>query len=242
MKVNVLLTPELSDELFFKGKISIVIDVLRASNTIINALANGAKEIIPVASVDTGVKMSKGLHKDTTILGGERNTKKIDGFHLGNSPQEYSPEKIKSKSVIFFTTNGTKSILKARFSELVLICSFSNAEAVVNRLLSLNKDIEIICAGNAGTFSMEDVVCAGMIANELNEKSPDSQLSDSAKAALLLYYSVNGNILKMLQETEHGNILKMHGFEEDINFCSRVNTTDIIPYLSGNVIKLLSGK
>jgi 2-phosphosulfolactate phosphatase len=242
MRINVLFAPELSDELFFKGKTSVVIDVLRASNTIITALANGAKEIIPVASVDSAVKLSKGLFGGTTLLGGERNTKKIEGFQLGNSPLEYTSEKVKLKTIILFTTNGTKAVVKARFSDILFICSFINIDAVVNKISVLEQDIEIICSGNPGSFSMEDVVCAGMAVSLLARKNKEYSLSDSAKAALLLYNSVKENIFDMLQRTEHSLVLQKNGFDEDIKYCSEINTTEAIPYLSGNVIKLLQDK
>lgn len=242
MKLNVHFTPEPADELSFSGKTLVVIDVLRASNTIITALANGAKEIIPVGSVDSAVKISRSLFGGSTILGGERNTKKIEGFNLGNSPAEYSPEKVKSKTIVLFTTNGSKAVLKGKFSGILFVCGFINMTAVVKELNKSREDIEIICSGNAGTFSMEDAVCAGMIINELCSLNKSLLLSDSANAASVLHKTLGKNILKLLKETEHGRILIENGFEEDIVFCSKLNTTEVIPYLSGNVIKLYSGK
>jgi 2-phosphosulfolactate phosphatase len=242
MKIDVLFAPELSDEMFFKGKTSVVIDVLRASSTIITAIGNGAKEIIPVSSVDAAVKISKGLFGGTTLLGGERNTRKIEGFHLGNSPSEYTPEKVNSKTIILYTTNGTKAVLKAKFSEHLLICSFLNIKAIVDKMLLLGKDAEILCAGNGGAFSMEDVVCAGMMIHDLINRKVDFMLSDSSKAAYLLYVNVKEDILKLLQETEHGIFLRSNGFDEDILYCSKLNITEVIPHLSGNVIKLLPAK
>src|SRR5664279_3068870 len=103
MKVNVLLSSSNLDELSFSGKTTVIIDVLRATTTIINALNNGAKEIIPVASVEFAVKVSGGMFGGLTLLGGERNTKKIEGFAMGNSPREYSPEVVNGKSIILYT-------------------------------------------------------------------------------------------------------------------------------------------
>jgi len=242
MKLNVLFTPESADEQYFAKKTTVVIDVLRASNTIITALANGAKEVIPVGSVDAAVKITKNLFGGSTLLGGERNTKKIEGFNLGNSPLEYSGEKVKLKTIILFTTNGSKAVLRGKFSGILYICGFINIAAVVQQLAHSAEDIEIMCSGNSGSFSMEDVVCAGMIVNELTRIRKDILLSDSAKAAVLLYKPVDHDILKLLKETEHGRILMKNGFEEDILYCSKLNTTEVVPYLSGNVIKLLSGK
>ncbi len=242
MKLNILFTPDQADDLFFAGKTSVVIDVLRASNTIITAIANGAKELIPVSTVDTAVKISRNLFGGSTILGGERNTKRIEGFNLGNSPYEYSEDKVKSKSIVFYTTNGSKAVLKGKFSEYLYICGFINMAAVVSQLGKSSSDIEIICSGNAGGFSMEDVVCAGMLAGELAKIRMDLDYSDSAKAAVMLHKTAGKDILKMLMESEHGKVLKANGFEEDLLYCSKLNTTDVIPYLSGNVIKLLSGE
>jgi len=242
MKVNVLFTPESAEDLYFTGKATVVLDILRASNTIITAVGNEAKEIIPVASVDSAVKISKGLFGGSTILGGERNTIKIEGFHLGNSPAEYTSEKVKGKTIIFFTTNGTKAILKARLSANLFIGAFINISAVTNRINKLNQDVEILCAGNPGSFSIEDAVCAGMIVSELKKLNSEYVLSDSSRAASILYKSCGSNLLETLSESEHGKLLLKNGFKNDLEFCSQLNTTEVIPYLSGNVIKLLSGK
>ena len=101
MKLDVLFSPVQADELFFTGKTTVVIDVLRASSTIITALTNGAKEIVPVGTVEFAVKVSGGIFGGQTLLGGERNTKKIEGFALGNSPSEYTTEIVYGKSIVF---------------------------------------------------------------------------------------------------------------------------------------------
>ena len=99
MKINVLFSPVNADELYFANKTTVVIDVLRASSSIITALTNGAREVIPVATVDFAVKLSGGMFGGQTILGGERNTKMIDGFAVGNSPYEYSKNVVENKYV-----------------------------------------------------------------------------------------------------------------------------------------------
>ena len=110
MKTHTLLLPANADELFFTKKNTVVIDVLRATTTIVTALNNGAKEIIPVNSIEFAMKVSGNTFSGHTLLGGERNTKKIEGFALGNSPLEYSPEIVNGKSIVLFTTNGSKAI------------------------------------------------------------------------------------------------------------------------------------
>ena len=240
MKINVLLSPISVDELYFTGKTTVVIDILRATTTIISALGNGAKEIIPVATVEFAVKVSGGMFGGQTLLGGERNTKKIEGFALGNSPMEYSEDIISGKSIILYTTNGTKAIVKAKFSGELFICAFSNISALAEHLVKLNKDIEILCAGRLNNFSMEDTVCAGKLINEIVKLNNDTILTDSAIASVSLNKSFGKSLLKMLKETEHGKLLIENGYEEDLKFCSKLNTTDSIPYFTGNILKLIT--
>ena len=239
MKINVHLTPISVDELYFTGKTTVVIDVLRASTTIITALQNNAKEIIPVATVEFAVKVSGGMFGGQTLIGGERNTKKIEGFALGNSPLEYSEDLVSGKSVILYTTNGTKAIVKAKFSAELFICAFINAAALAKHLAELNKDVEIACAGRSNNFSMEDSVCAGKLIAEIEKLNENVILTDSAIASKTLSKSFGKSIFKMMKETEHGKILIDNGFEEDIKYASKLNSTDAIPYYTANVLKLL---
>lgn len=239
MKINVHFTPGGVDELWFTGKTTVVIDVLRATSTIITALQNGAREIIPVASVEFAVKVSGGMFGGLTLLGGERNTKKIEGFALGNSPLEYTAKIVSGKSIILFTTNGTKAIVKGKFSQSLFICSFLNLNAIADRLVKLGNDIEVVCSGRNNLFSLEDAICAGKLISEIIKLKEDISVTDTSKASMSLFKSFGKSIPKMLADTEHGKLLIENGFEEDIKYCSKLNTVDIVPGFSGNVIKVL---
>lgn len=239
MKINVIISPPNVDELYFTGKTTVIIDVLRATTTITTALINGAKEIVPVSSVEFAMKASGSMFGGQTLLGGERNTKKIDGFNLGNSPFEYKSETISGKSIILFTSNGSKAIVKSKFSEHSIICSFHNLSAVAKYLVELNKNVEILCSGRNGVFSLEDTICAGKLVTEIASLKEGIELTDSSLAALTLAKSLGKNLKKMLMESEHGKILVENGFEEDIKYCSKLNSTDVIPVFSNNVIKIL---
>ncbi len=238
MKVNVHFNFNSVDDLFFAGKTTVVIDVLRATSTIITALNNGAKEIIPVATVEFAVKVSGGMFGGQTLLCGERNTKKIEGFALGNSPLEFLPEIIGGKTIILFTTNGTKSIVKAKFSENLFICSFLNIQTVAQRLIKIQKDVEVLCSGRNGTFSMEDTICAGKLINVMLEQNEEIELTDSSRAGVALSKTFGRNIEKMLKQTEHGKLLLDNGFNEDIKYCSSLDSINVLPFFSQNVIKL----
>ena len=239
MKLDVLFSPVLTDELFFTGKTTVVIDVLRASTTIITAMSNGAKEVVPVGTVEFAVKVSGGIFGGQTLLGGERNTKKIEGFALGNSPSEYTKDIVNGKSIVFYSTNGSRAIVKAKYSSNLFICSFNNLKAVAKHLKKLNEDIVILCSGNNNFFSLEDSVCAGMLISELMTGTKKAELTDASTSALALFKSFGKNIFKMLSEADHGQLLITNGFEEDLKTCAELDSTDVIPFYSGNVLKVL---
>jgi 2-phosphosulfolactate phosphatase len=235
------LSPSVVDELYFSDKTVVIIDVLRATSTIIAAMENGAKEIVPVNSIEFATKASSSMFGGQTLLGGERNTKKIDGFNLGNSPLEYTRESIAGKSIIFYTTNGTKAIVKSKYSKITLICSFLNVKSVAEYIVKQNlPSVEIVCSGRNNLFCIEDTVCAGLIVQEIQKHLENVILSDGSAAALSLAKSHEGNLSKMIFESEHGKTLVENGFEEDVVYCSRLNSSTYIPVYFSNIIKSLS--
>jgi len=239
MKINVHYSSQQLDDLYFTGKTSVVIDVLRATTVIVSALKNGAREIVPVSTVDFAMKVSGNAFGGQTILGGERNTKKVEGFNLGNSPLEYTPDIVAGKSIILYTTNGSKAIVKAKFSENLFICCFHNLPAIANHIIALNKDVEIICSGENGNFNMEDAICAGRLLSEILKMNENIEISDCGRASLVLNKSLGKNITKMLKETEHGKLLIENGFAHDIKECAQYGNTDLIPYYtSGSIRKM----
>jgi len=239
MKLDVLFSPVQADELFFTGKTTVVIDVLRASSTIIKALSNGAKEVVPVGTVEFAVKVSGGIFGGQTLLGGERNTKKIEGFALGNSPSEYTSEIVSAKSIVFYSTNGSRAIVKAKYSSNLFVCSFNNLSAVAKHLKKLNEDVIILCSGNNNFMSLEDSVCAGMLVNKLISLDESIVLMDSPRSAMTLFKSFGRSIPNFLSETDHGKILIENGFESDLKDCAELDSTEIIPNYSDNVITVL---
>jgi 2-phosphosulfolactate phosphatase len=242
MKIDVAFSCGQLDELQLREKNIVVIDVLRSSTTVAVALHNGAREIIPVASIESAVKISGSLFGEVTLRGGERNGKMIDGFNLGNSPKEYSFSTVNGKSIIFCTTNGSVAMHKSRYARNLAIAAFVNVSAVVEFMKEVNNDFLFICSGRAssfGNFSLEDAVCAGMILQKLqDEKEVTTELSDSARASLMLYRSFGRSILKMLKTSDHGQYLAEIGFEDDLKLCAAIDSVPALPVLSGTVIKL----
>jgi 2-phosphosulfolactate phosphatase len=240
MKLRVLFSPANTDDLYFTGKTTVIIDVLRASTTIVEALKNGARDIVPVSTVEFAVKISGGMFGGQTLLGGERNTRKIEGFALGNSPVEYKNEIVSGKSIVFYSTNGTRAIVKAKFSENLLICAFTNLKEVAQQLIKIDKDCVILCAGNNNLFSLEDSVCAGTLIDQIIKIKNDVELSDAARGALALNKSFGNDKLTILKESEHGKLLMRNGFENDLELCSKLSTTDVVPFYTSSVLKAMS--
>jgi 2-phosphosulfolactate phosphatase len=239
MHAELYFTPNQTDELGLRDKTIVVVDVLRASTTIVTALKNGAKEVIPVSTVERAVKISGHLFGDVILLGGERNGKMIEGFSLGNSPLEYTEEKVKGKSIIFSSTNGSQAIEKARYAKEMVVCGFVNISTVADALRSFKSDFIVLCAGNNGGFSIEDSVCAGMLLQKIaTGKNADLSLSDASQAAVVLHKGYSRSLLKMLRNSEHGKYLAEIGYADDLEVCAGVDSIPVLPQLVGNVIKL----
>jgi 2-phosphosulfolactate phosphatase len=241
MRVDVFFTPHHLDEMDLREKKVVVIDVLRASTTIVAALSNGAKEIIPVATVEAAMKIVGNRDGEVTLLGGERHGKMIEGFHLGNSPSEYTEERVKNKSIVFTSTNGSQAFVKARYAKEMLVCGFVNISAVASALLLEEDDVTILCSGRDADFSLEDAVCAGMLLQKLiDAKGQSVTYGDTGAAALVLYKSQRRSLQAMLARTEHGKYLKAIGFGGDLKTCAGLDTLPVVPMLIGNVLKIRS--
>ncbi|MCI0450156.1 MAG: 2-phosphosulfolactate phosphatase [Chlorobi bacterium] len=228
----------LDSELDLKDKNVVVVDVLRTSTTMITGLANGAKEIIPTDSIASAGMIGRNSGSQA-LLCGERNAKMIEGFNLGNSIKEYSEENVKGKILVFNSTNGTPSLMKAKFSRNCVVLGFVNISRVAKYFLELKEDFIIMCAGRNGAFSLEDTVCAGMLVSLMLTRGAHNKivLTDSSLGASKLYSSYKKDLLKMLQESEHGIFLTSIGFEDDLNECGKVDVYNLLPVLKNGVIK-----
>ena len=239
MRAEVHYSPVLLDELHLKDKNIVVIDVLRSSTTIATALMNGAKEIIPVNSVDKAVKISGSLYNGITLRGGEQNGKMIEGFNLGNSPSEYTEAVVKGKSIVYISTNGSVAIVKGRYAKNLFVATFVNISSVVQKLEELKSDFLIVCAAKENWFSLEDAVCAGKIVNKLAERLKDNLEIDDGGAAAVAMDNIYGNdVLGMLRTSEHGKYLIEIGFEKDLKYCAQLDTVPVVPVFSGSALKL----
>jgi 2-phosphosulfolactate phosphatase len=239
MKIEVYFSPASIDELSMRGRNVIIIDVLRASTTICAALRNGAREVIPTPDIENATKISANLSGDSRLLGGERQGKMIDGFDLGNSPLEYTQNKVGGKTIVFTTTNGAGTIYRCRYASLALVGSFVNISAIVQTIIDIGGTWTILCSGRQGEFSIEDATCAGTIISKVNAVSA-VETDDAGLTAVILYNKFKKNFLRMMKQSAHGKYLISLGFEEDLKFCADIDSIPVIPILEGTGIKLRS--
>ena len=238
--LETLFIPEEIKDVGLTGKLVVMIDVLRASSTIVTALANGCRGFIPILSPDQAKEKAQQFEKERVLLGGEREGIKIEGFDLGNSPREYKREAVKDKTIIFSTTNGVKTLEMVESAYRIIIGSFLNLQAVCDYCANYQGDILIICAGKEGKFSLEDTACAGMIINSLRDVFPVAcqQEADANLTARLLYEKFDNNILEILRKSQHGRYLESIGLGEDLKFCSQLDFFHIVPIFSDGVISI----
>lgn len=149
---------------------AVVIDVLRAATVAAYALDAGATQILPCREIEDALTLAERFSPDEVVLGGEREGVAIDGFQLGNSPEEYSPDRVAGKTVILTTTNGTRALDHARQAAELYMASFVDASAVVSRLIG-RPQIAIVCAGTDGNISDDDVLLAGLLVDQLLRRS-----------------------------------------------------------------------
>lgn len=239
MHVDLFLVPGPVNEERLNGKTLVLVDVLRASTTVCRSLTSGAKAVIPVERLDEAAELRAKLGPQDTILGGERRGIKIDNFDLGNSPFEYTEERVGSKTVILTTSNGTRGYTKANPTNLIITCGLVNVSRVARKVAETGKDLAILCAGEEGDFSIEDTLCGGMLIHKLKEvEKIELKLNDAASLALLLYRSNSDTLKQTIANGEHGRYLAEIGFASDVEAASDVDSIPVLPILKDRRIVL----
>lgn len=225
-----------------RDKVVVMIDVLRASSTIVTALQNGAKGVIPVQDMDAAGRISQNLDSPNFLLCGEKDGQKIEGYDLGNSPFEFSSEVVKDKTIIFRTSNGTKALKRSTMADEILVGSFLNLKTVTDRLREVDQDIVLVCAGWRGRLALEDMLCAGHIIHDLGGGALQENAPDGTKVAFGLYEKFGNDIERTLRNSNHAKRLADITENDDIGFCSRLNVMQILPTLKEGIITNANGK
>lgn len=241
MMVDVCFTPDEVVPGELPGRIAVVVDVLRATSTIVESLANGARSVFPVASIEAAVRLAQNMGREEVLLCGERRGLPIDGFDLGNSPREFTRERVEGRSLIMTTTNGTPALLATASAQETLIASFLNLGAVVARLAESDAPVTVIASGRERKFSLDDAVAAGAIVRGLiaARPIPDTDvLPDTAQAAVLLAEARLGDLRSLFDGTASGRQLIEAGLGEDLDFCAQLDRHDVVPRFHDGQITL----
>lgn len=230
--IDVCLSPELMHLYSVEGKSVVVVDILRATSTMVTAFAHGIENIYSVAKLED----CRGMKSKGYLIAGERDGIKVEGFDLGNSPFEYMAENLKGKRIAFTTTNGTQAIAKSIGAKEIIIGAFLNLSAVVGHLIKSNNDILIVCAGWKGKVNLEDTVFAGALVEKLKDKF--TLACDAPLAAQHLYNVAKGNMVKFLSESSHVRRLNKLNVHEDMEFCLTTDKYSIVPILKDGVLTI----
>lgn len=240
--LHVHFLPALTTPDALRDGIVVVLDILRASTTITTALVNGASEVLPFQEVADAEAAAKSYPRESVILGGERGGLPIPGFDCGNSPREYSPERVMGKKVLFTTTNGTLAMMHCKLASQVVIGSFVNLAAVVERLATEHhgRAVQLLCAGTGRSVTREDTLCAGAIVHGLQDYVGDETIRndqtalalDAWRAVLRGQEQITPTQLQLeLRNTQGGRNLHRIGLDGDLADCAAINRYKLLPEL-----------
>ena len=240
--LNVYALPEYATFEELAGGVAVMIDVLRASTTLVHALESGASEIIPCRDVDEARRRHAEDRRSGALLAGERNAVPPEGFDLGNSPEDFTPESVKGRRIIFTTTNGTKALGVCTAARRVFIGAFVNAAALVEAVADFEQ-VHLVCAGTVGQITREDVLAAGLFVDRLVRRGDKPyQLNAQAVTAREGWLHAlpapctadpTGAVIRpladLLQETAGGLRVQAAGRSPDIDAASRLDRFSCVP-------------
>ncbi|MCE9555325.1 MAG: 2-phosphosulfolactate phosphatase [Planctomycetes bacterium] len=248
-QIHIHLLPKLTTPEELAGGTVVVIDVLRATSTIVTALANGAAAVIPCLEVDEARRIAAGQQPEAALLGGERGGLLIEGFHLANSPQEYSSDRVAGRTIVFTTTNGTRAVQQCRLAGRVLFGAFVNLSALCDDLRKDDAPLHLLCAGTQDRITREDALLAGAVAARLLDDDADLTLNDEASLISAAWRDFEQSCLggradaaalaDTLCHSRGGRNAMATGNQTDIVAAARIDASPVVPELdaaSGRIV------
>lgn len=233
MLIDAILTPAEIDSLpqrDLSRATAVVFDVLRATSTMLTALAHGAREIYPVRTIEEARALR--AQRPGALLGGERNGEIIEGFDLGNSPLEHCREL--PPRIISTTTNGTIALRACEHARETLAGALLNMGALAAHLRSRPREqIVLVCAGTFRDLALEDVLAAGMLCAQF----PGAELSDAALTARAVFTENEKDVFAGLCSAKNGRVLLSKGREAEVRWCAQVSRLDVVGVLEGGAVR-----
>jgi 2-phosphosulfolactate phosphatase len=238
--VQVHLLPELAPPGRLAGGLALVIDVLRATTTIIHALAAGCTTVRPCVHIEEARQMAGEMRAGRVLLAGERGGVPVPGFDLGNSPHEYTAKLCQGKTVVLTTSNGTRALVRAAEADRILLGAFVNYSAVCEQLGHDSRPLHILCAGTEGEVALEDTLLAGALVDYLCEVV-EVRLNDSARLAWDCFEHHGRVLLGALEISKGGANLHALGYDDDIRAAAQVDQFNLVPELRRDPLRVEVG-
>jgi 2-phosphosulfolactate phosphatase len=229
-EVRVWLVPGWATADRLAGGLAVVVDVLRATTTVVHALAAGCRAVYPCAEVEEARALAGGMRAGRVLLAGEREGRPLGGFDLGNSPGEFTAARCRGRDLVLTTSNGTRALLQAAPADRILAAGFVNFSAVCEQLARDARPVHVVCAGDGGEPALEDALLAGALVEFLSEEGP-VRLNDGARLAWDCF-AQHGRVLEGALEVSAGGArLKALGYDEDVRAAARVDAFALVPEL-----------
>ncbi len=234
--VGVVYEPASRDGVRLEGATAVVIDAVRATTTIVAALAAGATEVVPFKTRDEVLAEKAARPEGTVLTAGERKGVRIEGLDANNSPSLMTGGLVGGRSLLLTTTNGTGAILAARQAEEVFVGALPNRRAVARALVARGRRVVLVQAGTVGTVSCEDALVAGAIIEAMAEEPGGErfELEDSGLLALAAWRGTKDRLSDLFRQTWGGSFIVALGLEDDLDACTQVDATGVVPVVTGD--------
>lgn len=236
MRVHVALTPADPGAFALDGQVAIVVDVLRATTSVVAACAAGCLGVVPASDEQTALIAAGGFPRAQVLLAGERGGDPIPGFDLGNSPLEYTADRVAGRTIILTTTNGTATMKRASLGRAAAAAALTNVSAAADWVLDQRGDVTVLCAGDDGALSLEDAVCAGLLAERLRTRASDVELSAAAELACHLGRYYERRLGEVRTHSRWAHRLAAKGRSADVDACLAVDTSEVVPVFEDGIL------
>ena len=232
--IDVCFSPALYSMHHNSESIVVVVDILRATSAICAAFMNGVRHIIPVGTIEE----AKACKAQGYMVAAERDGLVLDFADFGNSPFNFTRERVGGRDIVYSTTNGTQAIQLASGAHQVVVGAYFNLTALSKWLIEQHRDVVILCAGWKNRFSLEDTLFAGALSQALIKSGEYQTICDSANASIDLWELASVDLNKYVMKAAQKGRLAKHGLDDVIEYCHTPDLSNIIPLLEGD--KLIS--
>ncbi len=230
LKIEVCVSPALFPYYENRDAIVVVTDILRASSAIVTAFMNGVERIIPVGTLEE----AKAYKDKGYMVAAERDGIVRDFADFGNSPYNFTPERVRGNQIVYSTTNGTNAIQLASSGAQVLIGAYLNLSALAGHIREEGRDLLVLCAGWKNKFNLEDTLFAGALAQKVLEDQRYYTICDATLASIDLYAAARDNMMGYIEKVAQRHRLKKNNLDDVIGYCHELDLTDLIPALQGD--------